>query len=99
MIDLQDALDRATGADPDLDARLAEAFAVPAAAFTGSVEHCKALLAAALPEWRLHLGYGASGVFPYAVLTAHGRRCEGDAPTVPLAILRAAILAKAKQSP
>ena len=97
MTDLKDALDRASGADADLDARLADAFQVPAAKFTGSVEDCRALLAAALPDWRLHLGYGASGMFPYVVLSAHGRRCTAEAPTVPLAILRAAVLAK--QSP
>lgn len=96
MDELNTALDRATGADPELDGKVAAAFGVPAARFSGSVDDCRALVAAVLPDWRLHLGYGVSGVFPYAVLSAHGHRCQGDAPTVPLAILRAAVLAKGK---
>lgn len=93
MNELKLALERAGGADPALDRAIAAAFAVPDAGYSGSVEHCRALLAAALPDWRLHLGYGASGVFPYALLTAHGRRCLAEAPTLPLAILRAAVAA------
>jgi hypothetical protein len=81
-------LNAATGADGDLDGALATVLGLPPAPYTASVDSCRALVASAMPGWRLHLGYGASGIFPYATLSTGGRRHMADAPTVPLAILR-----------
>ena len=93
------ALMTAVGADSQLDESLAQVFNQPKAAFTASVEDCRALIAACLPDWHLHLGYGASGMFPYASLTRGSARIISDAPTVPLAILRSAVAAKACPEP
>ena len=87
--ELYRALVHAGGADPALDARLVETLGVPQAGYTASVEACQRLTADRLPGWRLHLGYGVSGVFPYAALTDGEQRHAAEAPTVPLAILRA----------
>lgn len=96
----------ATGSDTNLDADLHEAaYGVRAdrvPAYTSSVDACLALVHERLPEWHWHLGYGATGVFPYAVLT-HGpedadSRSEATAPTVPLALLRAFVKALAKDN-
>lgn len=97
--DLGQRLWAATGADEALDRDLAAMFAQAEAPFTGSVEACRALVAAALPDWRLHLGYGVSGMFPYASLRREGVTVVSDAPTVPLAILRSAVAAKASPEP
>lgn len=90
---LAERLAGATGADPVLDAELAAAWGVPAQAFTSSVEAARALVVAALPGWRLHLGFGVTGVFPYAALCRDGHHLEAEAPSVPLAILRVALKA------
>jgi len=87
--ELHHALVQAGGSDPALDARLVETLGVPQAGYTASVEACRHLTANKLPGWRLHLGYGVSGVFPYAALTDGQQRRAAEAPTVPLAILRA----------
>jgi len=89
----------AVGADEGLDEALAAAFGQPAGPFTASVESSRALAAAALPDWRLHLGYGVSGMFPYALLSNATTRIMSDAPTVPLAILRSLVAAKACPAP
>ena len=80
------------GRDHDLDAAIAEqlddmtdAAAVPP--YTASVDRCLELLHRCLPDWHWHLGYGANGVLPYAVLTRGDRRHEAMAATVPLALL------------
>lgn len=86
--DLYRDLVAATGADPTLDNRLLDILDAPAADYTASVEACRRLVASKLPGWRLHIGYGVSGVFPYASLADDRRRCLAEAPTVPLAILR-----------
>ncbi len=86
-------LARATGADPDLDAALAAAFDRPAAPFTASADSARALVAAVLPGRRLHVGFDATGIFPYASLGGDGERSEAGAPTLPLAILRAMVQA------
>ncbi len=93
--DLADAAARATGADPALDAALAAAFGLAEAAFTGSVDDARALAAAALPGWRLHLGFDVAGVFPYARLRNNGLSVEAGASTLPLAIVRAVVQAAA----
>ncbi len=99
---LEKRLELATGAEPELDRELAMAFAVAEAPFTASVPHCRTLVEAALPGMKLHLGYGASGMFPYALLSGEGLHVVSEAPTVPLAILRslaAAETARARSAP
>ncbi len=91
--ELERRLWAAGGSDGDLDHCLAERFLLRERAFTASVEDARALVAEALPDWRLHLGHGASGVFPYALLARGENRIVSDAPTVPLAILRSALAA------
>lgn len=93
--DLAGRLERANGGDAGLDRDVAEAFGAEAGDYSESVEKAQALVAAALPDWKLHLGFGATGVFPYASLASGPTRVVCDAPTVPLAILRAAVGAKA----
>lgn len=91
---LEKRLEQAIGAEPRLDRDLAAAFAVAEAPFTASVADCRALVGAALPGMRLHLGYGASGMFPYASLSGTGLYVVSEAPTVPLAILRSLVAAE-----
>lgn len=91
--ELASGLEAATGADGALDGAIAETFRVAPADYTASVDGCRALIASALPGWSLHLGYGVSGVFPYAALSSGDRRHMAEAPTVPLAMLRAAVAA------
>ncbi|CAA7625935.1 hypothetical protein [Magnetospirillum sp. UT-4] len=90
---LEARLAAASGGDHGLDAELAEAFARPPAPYTEAVEPCRDLVAAALPGWKLHVGFGVSGLFPYAALTRDGVHLDAEAPTLPLAILRAALQA------
>lgn len=89
----------ATGSDHELDAAIAAAFAQPDGPYTSSVESCRALVGAGMPDWRLHIGYGASGTFPYASMARQGVVVISDAPTVPLAILRSAVAAEKVQAP
>jgi hypothetical protein len=86
---LAERLKTAAGPDPSVDTAIAEVFGVPSEPYTGSVEHCRRLVAKVLPGWRLHLGFDGSGVLPYASLSNAENRAEATAPTVPLAILRA----------
>jgi hypothetical protein len=83
-------LDTATGADTGLDGDIAAAFAVAPAHFTGSIDQARSLVAATLPDWKLHVGFDASGVFPYAALTRGDVHMDAVAGSVPLAILRVA---------
>lgn len=91
--DLTRRLEGCSGGDADLDAAVAEAFAVPPAHYTGSVEACRDLVARALPGWRLHLGFDVTGVFPYAALSRGPHHLESEAAAIPLAILKAAVAA------
>lgn len=97
-LELERKLELASGAEPELDRLLAEAFDVAAAAFTASVPDCRALAESVLPGLKLHLGYGASGLFPYASLTGEGLHVISEAPTVPLAILRSIVAAEAARA-
>lgn len=97
-LELGRKLERAGGAEPELDRALAAAFGVVVAAFTASVPDCRHLAEAALPGMKLHLGYGASGVFPYASLAGEGLHVVSEAPTVPLAILRSIVAAEAARA-
>jgi hypothetical protein len=84
-------LEAATGTDAGLDGMLAQSLSLPEHAYTGSVEAARDLVAAALPGWRLHVGFDVGGLFPYAALTQSDIHVEASAPTVPLAVLRAAL--------
>ncbi len=92
--ELERRLERASGADALLDGDLAVAFGVSEAPFTASVPHCRDLVEAVLPGMKLHLGYGASGMFPYASLSGEGVYIVSEAPTVPLAVLRSVVAAE-----
>ncbi|WP_237051528.1 hypothetical protein [Magnetospirillum sp. ME-1] len=98
-LELGRKLERASGAEPELDRDLADAFGVAAAPFTASVPDCRALAQSVLPGMKLHLGYGASGLFPYASLAGEGLHVISEAPTVPLAILRSVVAAKTARAP
>lgn len=89
-------LDAATGADAALDAAVAGAFpeAMALSHVSASVEECLSLLREALPGWRWHVGYGASGVLPYAALIKGEARFAAAGPSVPIALLRAILMAK-----
>ncbi|WP_082915104.1 hypothetical protein [Paramagnetospirillum marisnigri] len=93
--ELERRLWAAGGSEAEIDRILADDFSLKARAYTASVEDARALVAEALPDWHLHLGYGASGVFPYALLARGDSRIVSDGPTVPLAILRSALAARA----
>lgn len=93
------ALARATGADAGLDQEIADAFGVAAGAFTASVGAAREAATAALPGWKFHVGFDANGMFPYAAMTRGEVHVEANAPTVPLAILRAAVAAKLRLPP
>ncbi|EME71782.1 hypothetical protein H261_00997 [Paramagnetospirillum caucaseum] len=88
---------QATGAESGLDGDLAAAFGVAPAPFTASVPDCRALVETVVPGMRLHLGYGANGMFPYALLSGEGLHIVSEAPTVPLAILRSLVAARTAQ--
>lgn len=94
--DLARALDAAPGSDPELDRRIHAAWGsgsseVPP--YTGSVDACLELIGCVLPDWHWHVGWGATGVLPYAMLTRDGSECHCEGPTVPLALLKALVRA------
>lgn len=91
--ELESALAGASGGDHAIDRAVASAFGQATADYSESVEACRALVAAALPGWKLHVGYDAAGLFPYAALSRGDSHLEAAAPTLPLAILRAAVTA------
>lgn len=89
--DLAERLERATGSDGGLDELLAKSLRLPVAAYTGSAESARALALAALPGWHLHVGFDATGLFPYAAISRGDIHVDASAPTVPLALLRAVL--------
>jgi hypothetical protein len=94
MSDLEDlaaALRKASGADSAVDHEIAERFAVASADYSASIEQCRLLASQLAPGWRLHVGYAANGIFPYASLSKDDQIFEDEAPTVPLAILKSLI--------
>lgn len=99
LAELSRRLGRADGCDPALDEMVAAVFGVGRKPYTMSIEDCRALVAEALPGWRLHVGFGVSGVLPYAALASDGLHVEAEAGTVPLAILKAAVLAAEPPAP
>ena len=96
---LADRLERATGSDPQLDSLVAEAFAVPQSDYTGSLDAVRGLVTAALPGWKLHIGFDATGVLPYAALTGGDVHVEARSATLPLAVLRVAVAAARQAKP
>lgn len=88
---LAERLAAASGADAGLDEELAHSLGLPAAAYTGSAESARAWVVAALPGWHVHVGFDASGVFPYAAVSRGDIHVDATGPTVPLALLRTAL--------
>lgn len=99
---LLDLLASAKGSDRELDQAIADILdhsTSPAPEYIASVLECIRLLARALPDWHWHIGYGARGIMPYVTLSnlvgdvdgPTRQRVEVTAPTVPLALLRAAV--------
>lgn len=93
--DLRALLTAATGADSALDKALAEKFGVVQTDYSASIDHCISLLRQVLPGWTWHLGWNAAGLFPYAMLHRDHDHASSDAPTMPLALLRAIVKAHA----
>lgn len=88
---LAERLEAATGMDAGLDDTLAQCLSLPVSDYTGSVDAVRSLVATVLPGWHLHVGFDVSGVFPYAAIAQGDIHVEASAPTVPLAVLRAAL--------
>ena len=102
---LETMIANAVGQDSYLDKAIA-AIIVPTERenmtqnYTSSVDDCLSLVQLILPKWRWHLGHGPTGILPYASLTRSiddteeaQLRVEASAPTVPLALMGAAIKA------
>jgi hypothetical protein len=89
----------ATGTDADLDLALSKAGGGEAGDYTSSVTASRALIARLLPGWTVHLGFDASGVFPYVALGNGPRHVAAGGPTLPLALLRALAAALAPADP
>lgn len=96
--DVLNRLNHATGHDRELDHAIAGVLETAGTdpevggtrAFTASVDDSRWAFGRLLPGWTCHIGYDARGMFPYAVVTDGHDRSEAAAPTVPLAVLRAA---------
>ena len=92
--DLLARVRQATGSDPELDAAITAGLD-PAALdagprpFTRSVDACLELLHRIRPGWAWHVGWGATGVVPYATVSRGDHRYEARASTIPLALLDA----------
>lgn len=95
-VELNDKVKIAIGADKNLDKRIAEALAMQPMEFTADIEDAKAIVEHLFPDAHIHLGYGVTGVFPCATLSVAGRLYVSEAPTVPIAILRASFSALAE---
>lgn len=96
--ELMRLLVQATGSDRQIDRRLAALTGDDGASppdYTASVDRCIELLHRLLPGWSWHVGWNATGVLPYATLHDAARRVEAAAPTVPLALLKAIVRARA----
>lgn len=93
---LIDMLATAHGGCAELDRLVADVYELPPAAYSESVDCCLHMVKGVLPHWRLHIGFGVSGILPYASLTQDDRHYEAEGPTVPLAVLR--VLVKVPRS-
>lgn len=100
--ELNDLLARvrsATGRERQLDAAIADLLRdadsmSDAPEYTASVDACIELVHRVLPGWGWHVGYGPRGVVPYAAVSNGPTRHAASAPTVPLALLAAMLMAK-----
>lgn len=99
MGQLRARLHQAGGGDAALDRDLAAVFALEAGDYTESIALARQLAARALPGWKLHVGFDASGVLPYAAVSGAGGRFAGTGPTVPLAVLRVVLDAVTASAP
>ncbi len=104
LLNLQDLISAATGKEPELDRKIAQLLlgetGSPPEPYTSSVDKCIELISKRLSGWHWHIGHGPSGILPYASLrkthdpaSSDGMRVEALAPTVPLALLKAAVQA------
>ena len=96
--DLLRRIPEATGADVELDRLIAARLEGPdrpdpVPDYTASVDSCLGLIGRFLPGWHWHIGFGPRGIFPYATLQDGEDLFEAIAPTVPLALLQAAVQA------
>ncbi len=92
-------VEMATGADKQSDRAIAMEFRRSttngeAPDYTASVDRCVDLIKEVMPGWSWHVGFGASGIFPYALVRDATRRFEAQALTVPLALLCALLKPK-----
>ena len=102
---LRKQISDATGRDRNLDILISACLAPEQTStdipdYSSSVDACIALIDARLPGWHWHVGHGSDGILPYAALRKDAGSQEGAAryitatgPTVPLALLHAAIKA------
>ncbi|OAN46367.1 hypothetical protein [Magnetospirillum moscoviense] len=86
---LEDRLGKAKGGDAQLDHDLCVAVGASLQPVTESVEAARALVLQGAPGWHLHVGFDATGLFPYAALTLGDTHIEASATSVPLALLGA----------
>ncbi len=98
LADLIARLDAATGPDPALDRDIAQTLggsttAGEGPAYTASIDRCFDLLHQVAPGWHWHVGFGVTGLLPYATLALGPRRFEASAATVPLALLNVIVRA------
>jgi hypothetical protein len=95
---LEERVGQARGGDALLDRDLCLAFGVAEQPVTESVEAARALVGQGAPGWHLHVGFDASGLFPYAALTNADIHIEASATSLPLALLGALVKVR-RQSP
>lgn len=98
LTDLIARLDAATGPDPALDRDITQTLggsttAAEVPAYTASIDRCFDLLHRVAPGWHWHVGFGVTGLLPYATLALGPRRFEASAATVPLALLNVIVRA------
>ncbi|SUS06130.1 conserved hypothetical protein [Candidatus Defluviicoccus seviourii] len=103
LTDLLTRLDAATGPDPTLDRDIGQALggsttAGEGPAYTASIDRCFDLLHQVAPGWHWHVGFGVTGLLPYATLALGPRRFEASAATVPLALLNVIVRAACARS-
>ncbi|MBX3517799.1 MAG: hypothetical protein KF815_12745 [Rhodospirillales bacterium] len=103
LTDLIARLDAATGPDPTLDRDIVQALggsttAGEGPAYTASIDRCFDLLHQVAPGWHWHVGFGVTGLLPYATLALGPRRFEASAATVPLALLNVIVRAACARS-
>lgn len=89
--ELEDRVGKAKGGDTQLDHDLCAAFDVADQPVTEVAEAARALVLQAAQGWRLHVGFDATGLFPYAALSKDDAHVEAIAPSLPLALLGALV--------